>query len=165
MNFGIANTAPAEFVIGIVKVPALTSLTTYTAFFDYSSSSSTNTILGFIDKKKQVSTNQVPVTDQWYHFTFVYTGNQAYIYVNGQLNSVKSTNSKAFPYSQKQEYNENYLGRAISNPILSLITGGRTYPGVNADMDEISIFNVPLTSDQVNYHHIKNSFLTQVNNS
>jgi hypothetical protein len=79
--------------------------------------------------------NKVPIL-QWYHFAIVYKEKNAYMYVNGELTG----SSSKMPDSSKinASHELNYFGKYHSNAYI-----------INAQLDEIKIYNKGLSEAQV----------------
>lgn len=89
--------------------------------------------------RSYIVSNTTPLAGNWYHVSCVYNGSQMQIYVNGALENTaaKTGNIRPFPAASKLNF-----GR-WPNP-------GNNYRRFNGEMDEISIWNIALSSNQIN---------------
>jgi hypothetical protein len=81
----------------------------------------------------------------WHHFSFVFKGTQTSIYVNGTLSGSKLTMADSF--KDKTDSYTNYFGRTQATDF------------GNVDLDEITIYNKTLTTDQIKADMNKTSSL------
>jgi hypothetical protein len=100
--------------------------------------------LSTINNGNQMSRNMIfstttPQAEVWYHIAAVYDGKKMKLYVNGVLES--TTNKKGDIYPVQSDYIFTMASWANSN---------NSHRAINGQLDEVSIWDVALTSEQIN---------------